>query len=504
MKKLNLLFIGIFSMSFMYGQDITDALRYSHDEIQGTARFRALSGAFGALGGDMSAISLNPAGSAVFANSHVSFSLSNLDTKNDTQYFNGFTSASDSKFDFNQGGTVFVFANYDSNSPWKKFALSIAYDKMANYDNVWVANGTNTNNNSIDLYFLGYADGLRLDEISALPDESISDAYSEIGSYYGFGHQQAFLGYESYILEPDADDDANTTYFSNLADGTFDQEYIHVTRGYNGKVTFNAAVQYKDNLFLGLNLNSHLLRYDRSTQLFEDNTNVGSFINNIDFQNTLATFGNGFSFQLGGILKVTHEFRLGLTYDSPIWYNIREETTQYVSTVDESNKRTIINPKIVNIYPTYRLQTPGKFTGSLAYIFGDKGLLSFDYSIKDYGSAKFKPTGDSFFAFQNNTINNNLVAASTYRFGGEYRVKQFSFRGGYRFEESPYKNGLTVGDLKGYSFGIGFNLGNTKLDLTYDQATRSSQPQLYNVGLTDRAMIDTRNSNVTFSIGFNI
>ena len=131
-------------------------------------------------------------------------------------------------------------------------------------------------------------------------------------------------------------------------------------------------------------------------------------------------------------------------------------------------------------------------------------MLSFYYSIKDYGSAKFKPTGDSFFAFQNNTINNNLVAASTYRFGGEYRVKQFSFRGGYRFEESPYKNGLTVGDLKGYSFGIGFNLGNTKLDLTYDQATRSSQPQLYNVGLTDRAMIDTRNSNVTFSIGFNI
>ena len=69
----------------------------------------------------------------------------------------------------------FVFANNDSNSPWKKFAVSIGYDKMANYDNVWVANGTNTNNNSIDLYFLGYADGLRLDEISALPGESISE-----------------------------------------------------------------------------------------------------------------------------------------------------------------------------------------------------------------------------------------------------------------------------------------------------------------------------------------
>ena len=96
------------------------------------------------------------------------------------------------------------------------------------------------------------------------------------------------------------------------------------------------------------------------------------------------------------------------------------------------------------------------------------------------------------------------MSASTYRFGAEIREKQFSFRGGYRFEQSPYKNGLTVGDLNGYSFGIGFNFGNTKLDITYDQAKRKSQNQLYNVGLTDAALIDAKNSNITFSLGFNI
>lgn len=491
-------------MSFMYGQDITDALRYSQEEIQGTARFRALSGAFGALGGDMSAITLNPAGSAVFARSYASFTLSNVDSKNETQYFNGFNSSSKSKFDFNQGGSVFVFSNSNTNSPWKKFAMSIGYDKTANYNDLWVANGTNTNNNSIDLYFLGYADGLRLDEISALPGESISDAYSEIGSFYGFGHQQAFLGYESYILEPDADDDANTTYFSNLANGTFDQEYIYATRGYNGKIVFNAAVQYEDNLFLGLNLNSHLLRYDRTTLLFEDNNNLGSIINNIEFENTLSTVGTGFSFQLGGILKVTNDFRLGFTYDSPTWYTLEEETTQYLYTFSNADGSATINPQIVNFYPSYKLQTPGKIAGSLAYIFGDKGLISFDYSLKDYSNSKFKPTSDSFFSSQNNIINNNLTTASTYRFGAEYRVKQVSLRGGYRFEESPYKNGVTSGDLTGYSVGIGFNFGNIKFDVTYDEASRSLQNQLYNVGLTDAALVDNKNSNITFTLGFNI
>ena len=53
-----------------YGQDLTDALRYSTGETQGTARFKSMSGAFGALGGDMSAVSINPAGSAIFNLSH--------------------------------------------------------------------------------------------------------------------------------------------------------------------------------------------------------------------------------------------------------------------------------------------------------------------------------------------------------------------------------------------------------------------------------------------------
>jgi len=504
MKKFNLLFISILSMSYMFGQDISDALRYSQDEIQGSARFRALSGAFGALGGDLSAVSLNPAGSAVFSKSFASFSISNLDTKNDSKYFNGLTSTSDSKFDFNQGGGVFVFANNDSSSPWKKFTLGLEYDKTRNFDDNWAAVGTNTNNQSIDLYFLNYADGLRLDEISTLQGETISNAYSEIGDIYGFAHQQAFLGYESYILEPDSNDDANTTYYSNLANGTFNQDYTYSSTGYNGKITFNAAVQYEDNLYLGVNLNSHLINYDRTTLLYETNSNSGSLINEIEFDNTLSTRGTGFSFQLGGILKLSKEFRVGLTYDSPTWYTIDEETTQYIATAYGSDSPVIINPQIVNIYPSYKLQTPGKFSGSLAYVFGEQGLISFDYSVKDYSNAKFKPTSDSFFAGQNSIISSDLTSASTYRFGAEYRVKQFSFRGGYRFEESPYKDGVTVGDLNGYSLGVGFNFGNAKLDITYDQAKRTNQNHLYNVGLTDAAMVDVKNSNVTLSLGFNI
>jgi len=508
MKQFNLILIGILSMSTIYAQDITDALRYSQSEIQGTARFRALSGAFGALGGDMSAVSANPAGSAVFSQSHASFTLSNVDTENNTQYFNGLVTTNESNFDINQGGAAFVFASRNS-SPWRKFTVGIAYERTNNYDNNWFALGRNTNDdgqfsNSIASYFYDYADGKRLDEISAFDGESLSNAYFEIGNNYGFEHQQAFLGFESFILEPDdINDDGNTTYFSNISPGVFDHDYSYFATGYNGKITLNLATQYQDNLYLGLNLNSHFINYERSTLLFEDNNNSGSSVNFVEFENNLSTIGNGFSFQLGGILKLSPEFRVGATYDSPTWYNIEEETTQYIAT-DGANGFIEIFPDVVNIYPSYRLQTPAKITGSLAYVFGKQGLLSFDYSVKDYSKTEFRPTSDAFFSDQNSIIANTLTSAATYRLGGEYKVKQFSFRGGYRFEESPYANGLTVGDLTGYSLGLGYNFGNTKLDITYDGWERTNETPLYNFGLTDSAVIDRSNSNLTLSLSFNI
>ncbi|WP_033956737.1 OmpP1/FadL family transporter [Psychroserpens jangbogonensis] len=505
MKKLTILMIGVLSMSNLVAQDISDALRFSQDNIQGSARFRALSGAFGALGGDMSAVSLNPAGSAIFNRSHASISLSGLHIDNDISYFNGRNSTSESKIDLHQAGGVFVFANNNDNSSWKKFVISVAYDKTANHDDQWFANGRNTN--SIDNYFLDYAQGLRLDEISAFPGETISQAYAEIGSFYGYDNQQAFLGYESYILEPGNDTDANSVYTSNIGSGTFNQQYDYISRGYNGKVSFNAAAQYEDKLYLGVNLNSHFINYDRFTFLRERNSNPGSLITNVGFENNLLTTGYGFSFQLGAILKVTKELRAGFTYNSPTWFNIYEETTQSISTfVDDvdGSFTANVNPNIINVFPEYKLRSPGKISGSLAYVFGDKGLLSFDYSRRDYSNMEFRPENESFFSSQNRIISDVFKAANTFRFGGEYKYKQISFRGGYRFEESPYKDDSFVGDLTGYSLGLGYNFGNTRLDLTFDQSERTVNNPLYSVGLTDAATVDAINSNVTLSLAFNL
>ena len=491
--------MGLLSMSTIYGQDISDAVRFSQSEIQGTARFRALSGAFGALGGDMSAVSANPAGSAVFSRSHASFTGSNVDSENSTNYFGGLTNSNVSNFDINQGGAAFVFANRNTNSPWKKFTIGIAYDRTNNFDDNWRAKGIG--NTSIDRYFLAITEGLEVpfEVLKLRPDEFLEDAYADIGTIpvVGYDYQQVFLGFWGGVIDPvNTDDETNNNnidYVSILNGAPFEQTYDYLSTGYNGKISFNLASQYGDNLYLGINLNSHFIDYQRST-LFSEN-------NDVRFGNNLSTTGNGFSFQLGGIMKLTPEFRVGLTYDSPTWYTIEEETTQSITSLEADSDIGFISD-IVNIFPQYKLKTPSKITGSLAYIFAKQGLISFDYSKKNYGNTEFTPNQD--YTDLNNAISDVLTDASTYRFGAEYKHKQFAFRGGYRFEESPYTDGLTVGDLTGYSLGLGYNFGNTKLDITYDKWERTDATPLYNVGLTDTATIDRTNSNITLSLSFNI
>jgi long-subunit fatty acid transport protein len=101
-------------------------------------------------------------------------------------------------------------------------------------------------------------------------------------------------------------------------------------------------------------------------------------------------------------------------------------------------------------------------------------------------------------------ISDNLKAASTYKIGGEYRIENWSLRGGYRFEESPYENEITLGDLNGYSAGFGYDFGSIKADLSYDHSSRADNPQLYQVGLTNTANIQRDFSSVVLSLSFGI
>jgi hypothetical protein len=505
MKKPVLIILGLISMFCTYGQNMSDAVRYTTETTLGTARFNSMSGAFGALGGDLSAVGINPAGSAIFKTSYISLSASNFNTSNKAEFGSNSNPKKNNKasLDMNQLGAVFVFNNRNNNSVFNKLTASVFCEQIQNYNNEFLAAGVTSN--SISSYFSEFANGLRLDEISALEDESISQAYNAIGYYNGYAHQQAFLGYESYILEPDENSAENSTYFSNIAPGEFNQEYSYSSTGYNGKLSFNLGIQYNQKLYFGINLNSHFINYERNSYLFENNVNPNSYINQVDFENSLLTTGNGFSLQIGSLYKINNFLRLGMAYDSPTWLTLREETTQYLATFDNTeNIRTTINPAVVNVFPEYKIKTPAKITGSAAFIFSDKGLLSVDFSRKDYTSTRLSSNSSYGYSQENNEIVSSLKVANSLRIGAEIRYKKISYRGGYRLEESPYKNNVEFGDLRGFSLGLGFNLAKSRLDISYQNSSREIEQQLYQAGNLGSTKLNTNNSNISVTLSMNL
>lgn len=504
MKKIFAIAIATLAISSIQAQDINDALRYGQTDLNGTARFRAMGGAFGALGGDFSSLNVNPAGSVIFANNQVGLTLSNFNIKNNSNYFGNKTSENDNSFDLNQAGAVFIFENGSAKSDWKKFAIAVNYENARNLDNSLFSSGVNRQN-SIDSYFLSYANGVPFGNLNNFNYEELF-----------FNEQQAYLGYNSYIIDPLNTTNNNVEYYTNIAGGgNYYQENAIESTGYNGKLTFNASTQYKDKFSFGINLNSHFIDYKQSTSFFEANDNtkytIGSTVDRVRFNNQLYTYGTGFSFNIGTIFKPTKEVRLGLAYESPTWYKLNDELSQQVVTsgygLNPAQDNTlystqVTDPNVTMIFQPYKLQTPGKWTGSFAYIFGKKGLISLDYSMKDYSNMEYRPQND--FPNENRSMRNLLTTSSEVRLGTEYKIKKWSLRGGYRWEQSPYKNGNAIGDLTGYSGGLGYNFGSTKVDLAYAHTKRNYNLQFFSQGLVDPARIENITDNVTLTLIFEL
>lgn len=134
MKKI-ILTIGALGFSqYITAQDnvVTkypeEIYQYSDNgQIDGTARFKGLSGAMGALGGDLSATNVNPAGTAVFLNNefNISMDFNSSKIKNpDEKNFNH------SSFGVSQGGGVFIFSDFE-NQNWKNISIGFNYQKTA-------------------------------------------------------------------------------------------------------------------------------------------------------------------------------------------------------------------------------------------------------------------------------------------------------------------------------------------------------------------------------------
>ena len=481
-----------------YSQTFEDVLRYSSYFHEGTARFNSMGGAFGALGGDLSAISINPASSSIFIDSEFGVTLNYKNLKISNRLNNYKTSSKNDFYSYGGAGVVLVYEN-------RKSKFSVAYNNhiLGDFDSSFNISGNN--NNGIDNYFLYYADGIPSEDLLIYDGETSQSVYTFLGDNYGFADQQAFLGYQSFIINDSGDNYNN--YITNAQYNNLDQNLDIFRTGNHFKHSINLGFSFNNHLFTGININMHETLFEETKVFEEFGYAENSNVQRIFFKEDLLAYGTGFSFQLGSIIKIK-QLRVGLSYSTPTILKIEEENSQIIETdiIEKDGLTTYrIDPNTINMYDEYELRLPSKSLFSLAYIFGLRGLLSFDYEITKFNESKFDDSNgnDSYLNSLNYSIKNNMAGISeSIRFGGEYRLKNLNLRAGYLY----YKGGDL--DLKnkisGLSAGVGINYGYLDVDIGITKYSDFIKNRLYTRGLTNKYEIDKDRYSVYASFSFKL
>ena len=452
-----------YSQSLGY-QDL--ALLFSENDENGSARFTAMSGAFGALGGDISAMSINPAGIAVFSNSAFSATFNSRNTEITANYYNSNITTKEDFFNFSNAGAVLIF-DTAYNSKWSKFAIGFNYRVTKDFNNSFIAQGN-----------------------------------SGIATFNQFPLDQNTIPIDYNIGE--------------------EQQFLNTTSGEISEINVAFSPVHENKLYVGAGFNAYDLNFNQRSTLREFNTDGNNNHLDAEFYQENNTTGAGISLNAGFIYKLHKNFRFGLAYQSPTWFTEVLEDTNIVPnegsrlgdipflgdteiSVTEDPTNGYANTA-GDFFPSqrllYRIKTPSKLTASAAFVFGKNGLLSFDYSNRNFTGMNLSQED---FLAENQFFQNNLRNTHNINVGTEWRFNRFSIRGGYKFEQSPFANATTTENIEGYSFGGGYNFGNSKFDLSYTNNNRNSSYNFYSeYNNINAAGLNINNTVVTATLTFNL
>ncbi|MCB9187201.1 MAG: hypothetical protein H6601_10745 [Flavobacteriales bacterium] len=472
----------------VFAQNEIDALRYSQNDVLGTARYSAMGGAFGALGGDMAAMSVNPAGIGVFTKSTGSVTVGILSAATDASFMN--SSSSDSKVNFNISNAGFVARfkrrrGEEKQWAWKAFHLGVSYNRTANFHRRTSIGAVNTTSSVVD----SWVDQLNRDGI----------AYTDIPSEFvpGDPSTPAYMGWQTFLI--DTTPGSTTNYLRNVMPNYGQTQQVReLTTGSMGEVALSFGGNFGNALYIGTTIGIPRLKYELERNYSETDAqdtiaDFGSFAKTDYLQAT----GTGFNIKFGMIYRPVEWFRVGAAIHSPTWFGIDES---FSSVLTANVFSTQYNQETLKGAFNYSLQTPFRAIGSLAFVIGKIGLISADYEYVNYSLARLRSRNYSFNA-ENTSVQNQLNWAGNIRVGTEWRIKSLSVRGGFAMNADPYTSKLNFDNTR-YSLGLGLRLKSFFVDLTYNLHRVIGNYEVYDIQYVPLAETVTLDHSIISTVGF--
>jgi len=248
--KIWFLLFGISLSLLGFGQNEVDAIRYSNLHYGGSARYNSMGGAFGALGGDLSSASINPAGIGVYRSSEFSISTAMLSNSTNTNHYGN--NAADFRLNLNFNGIGYLTSIDISKgvTGWQKINLAVGYNKIANFNNRYSVLGVNNNNSAIDQWVNNL-------NVNGGADASTINDNSQ---YY----QGTNLAWQNYLIEYDTNV-TTSPYYSALQSYGQTQALTLIEKGSIGESFFAIGGNYSHKLYIGAALATDNIKYSYET-----------------------------------------------------------------------------------------------------------------------------------------------------------------------------------------------------------------------------------------------
>ncbi len=536
-----------------------DVLQMSQTELRGTSRFQSMAGAFGALGGDLSTLTQNPAGIGVYRNSDLGITLS-LDF-NSTKA--GVDKLNETKFNVNNVGYIGAIRLDSEAVPNINFGFT--YNRLQSYNRHYVG-GVYDIPTSLSNYIAG--------ELVNYPGITDADMYwtDSFNPYFdGYAPWIAITTYDmptsrngySGIINhvPNIDSYGNEhfdehgvstigSHFQGLyGDGTFGNANYEIDeRGHADEYNIAFGGNVANKLYFGLdvgildldfrsyqsyeeNLTNAYIKDNEEDVLYADLINEGT---NADWgiRSYKHTEGTGVNFKLGLIWRPTQALRIGAAFHTPTYYDMRD--SYYIEAqirAYENGEQLYSAQKGSNdgydYSSSYTISTPWRFMGSVAGVIGTSGIISLDYECVANETMRIGDDSGSNYPDATVDVKNYFKPSHIIRVGGEYRVNpNWSLRAGYSYKTTQVEKRVDNYDYNintsqdvstAYQYdnavhnitcGVGYRYKAFYTDLAYVHKMRKSvynafSPIIYDFGYEPNVSADVtdHNNRVSLTVG---
>ena len=470
------LFLGVIQAYAQLTPSYTyNALLLSGQYYDGTARSLAMGNAMTALGGDLGALSYNPAASGVYRYSEFTLTPSLYTGLSHNNFLGNNNSTSRTRFALSNIGWVGAFETGRTRG-LLNFNFAITANQTNNF--AFRSSGSGIQGTSSYLGSLAATmpdiPGGRLtigDEYDDRPYYLDNVSWSQVLAW-NTGLLDTLNGPSSYIGATENVDAGGYFIPGNLV-----QDFYRERTGYVQDVVINASGNVDNIFFFGVSVTLQSIWLNDYTSITERAANPADFsisgggtgFTGMSREYQMTTSGLGVDISAGFLVRPIAGLTIGGSISTPNWMFLNETWMESMSGSTEMfGNYSLDSPVGTN---SYRITAPFRWNLGIGYTLGSFMAIGVDYERTDYSGIRMAASGGNrdVFSLENEFMGKYYQAVNNIRAGIEaWPHQQLAVRLGYNYYSSPEKS---YDSSRHYaSAGLGFrSAGGFFIDLAYQQ-----------------------------------